>query len=116
MQFDQLSRRGRAFRRHRRQVMVARAFDMYFYGWGYRSHWQEHRYSGYERMVGADKHLCQDVNRYETLQHAKQAADNMRLCSCFMCSGYKDYEKTPRRKREEAQDRDDLMEVTQTMT
>lgn len=53
----------------------------------------------------------QDEHRLDVLAMATKNARHMRTCSCWMCSGYKKYEKTPKMIREAAKDADDWTDV-----
>lgn len=108
--------RTRDYRRSVRARAIAHAFDIYWNQWfAFRQPFVSYRYSnGYCRIIldhEQARWYYEDQHRNEVIGRAKQAADNMCLCSCFLCSGYKKYEKTRHDLRELARDKDDFDEL-----
>lgn len=105
--------RTRDYRRHVRTRAVAHAFDIYWHQFFYRDAFKPLSNRYYPVIIDneQDRWNHEDEHRNEVFSHAKRDADNMRLCSCFMCSGYKKYEKTAYDLRELAREKDDLDEL-----
>lgn len=107
--------RTRGYRRTVRARAIAHAFDIYWHAWGKCDDaFKAYRYSGHKRITldhEQARWYFEDQHRAKILDWAKQAADNMCLCSCFMCSGYKKYEKTPQAMREAVRDACDFEEL-----
>ena len=111
MEYHNTHHRGRANRRHFREVAIGHAFRVMFWSQNDRNDWARKNHMGYTTAIGVNKWLYQDICKYEVLLWAKQRADNMRLCSCFLCSGYKKYAQSRSQLREQARTIDDLLEV-----
>lgn len=107
--------RTRDYRRSVRARAIAHAFDIYWHSWGECDDaFKAYRYYDHCRIIldhEQARWYYEDQHRIKVLDWAKQAADNMRLCSCFLCSGYKKYEKTPQDLREAARDACDFEEL-----
>ena len=104
------TKNNRGIRRHHRARVIQHAFDMYWYAWGENYRAYEHRFSGYEKVLlenQADVFQHQDEHRAEALAWAKQTADNLKVCSCYMCS-WKEHEKSIKEVREAYKDLDDI--------
>lgn len=104
------TKHNRGARRHHRSRMIKHAFDMYWNAWGESHRTYDHHYSNYEMVLldsQAEVYQHQDEHRNDALLWCKYVADNLRTCSCYMCS-WKDYEKSPKAVRESYKDLDDI--------
>ena len=101
----------RGERRERKQHAIKHAFDIYWHKWGrWNDVYHAHGWWGRERVyleTEESRRQEQDTARNECLKHSKRVAENFCTCSCWMCSGYKKYEKTPKMFRERYRDIDD---------
>lgn len=105
----------RALTRLRRQKAIQHAFNVYWHKWGrgddpygYYSWW------GCEKVYldnNEDRYAHEDEHRSEVMLTSKMVAKHLRNCSCFMCSGYKKYEKTPWQLRQAAKDLDEFADL-----
>lgn len=102
----------RGVRRDRRLRAIGHAFDVYWHKWGrWHDEYEGRLRRGYERIyleTEEDRRRKQDEARQACVEVAKLAADHLRTCSCFKCSGYKKYEKTPHQIRARHRDAEDL--------
>lgn len=106
---------NRGVRRYNRTRAIQHAFNIYRTWHGFRAEnaydynkWQ------HDKIVledNAARFSHQDEHRLDVLAIATKNARHMRMCSCWMCSGYKKYEKTPKMLREAAKDADDWADV-----
>lgn len=105
----------RGERRARRLHAIEHAFDVYWNKWGrWNDTFRHHLYVGYERIyleTEDARRQMEDEARAECLITAKRVAKHLRNCSCFMCSGYKKYEKTPKQLRARYQDEDEVADL-----
>lgn len=106
---------NRGVRRYNRTRAIQHAFNIYRYQWGlgtkdaYKYYKSQHDLIILEDNAARFSH--QDEHRLDVLAMATKNARHMRTCSCWMCSGYKKYEKTPKMLREAAKDADDWADV-----
>lgn len=104
----------RGERRANRQRAITHAFNLYWY-----EQWNRDPFAvtswlhdGVVHLeTNAERYERQDEYRNEVLESAKRTADHLRQCSCFICSGYKKYEKAPSRLREEYRNEDAALEL-----
>jgi len=100
----------RAIRRHRREKAIQHAFNCCWSQWV----WDDDSFK-FNRWLhdkvyletNEERFQHQDEHRQDVLNNAKRVAKHLRNCSCFLCSGYKDYEKTRKQLQMLAQDKDD---------
>lgn len=119
---------NRSVRRYNRTRAIQHAFDIYWNKWGrgndtfkevfteegFLTYWSAKTYVDVDNPTldtNEARFSHEDKYRQHVLGIVSQAADNLRLCSCWMCSGYKKYEKTHHMIREEMRDADDWNEV-----
>lgn len=121
--------RTRGYRRYLRERAITHAFDIYWRQWG----WMDQAFQCWftdegfltyytvSHYVDADnpfldtndaRYAHQDNYREHVRRNiCGRSADNLRLCSCYTCSGYKRYEKNRQMMREEAATKDSKNEV-----
>lgn len=100
----------RAIRRYRREKAIQHAFNVYWYSWGQNNDtYKFNRWQDEEIYLetNEERFKYQDEHRQDVLNTVKLVANHLRNCSCFLCSGYKDYEKTRKQLQTLAKDRDD---------
>lgn len=103
----------RAIRRHRRQVSIDHAFDIYWRCWG---RGDDPYQDWYPRdtiflVTEEERRDHQNDHREEVLNQARRVAKHLKNCSCFMCSGHHELSRQERRERTSlADDFDDLQE------
>jgi len=96
--------RNRGYRRQMRERAVKHAFDVYWYYWNESNEaLKSHRYYyNYCRIIldhNRARWYYEDLHRDKILGWAKQNADNMCTCSCWICTRYRNY-KTIHERRE----------------
>lgn len=103
----------RDVRRHYRSRAIQHAFDIYWhqwYGFGAADAYDYNKWQ-HDKVFPEDnaaRFQHEDEHRQEVLSYARKNAKHLCNCSCFMCSGHKKYEKTPKQLRLDAQDADEL--------
>ena len=105
----------RSVRRYKRTRSIQYAFNIYRSHWGFQNQnafdynkWQ------HDRIIledNAARFSHQDEHRLDVLNFANKKARHLRTCSCWFCSGYKKYEKTPKMLKEAARSLDDLTDL-----
>lgn len=112
---DMKQERNCGYRRHLRERSIAHAFHIYWNIWGDCDDVFKWRgWQGYEPIIIEDQQARWEIenqHRADVLNRASKNADHMRMCSCFMCSGYKKYEKSPKQLREIYRDADAAEEL-----
>jgi hypothetical protein len=101
----------RAERRNRREKAIQHAFNIYWHQWGRST--EAFKYNRWSEDVtyietNEERYRKEDEHREKVLMSAKLIAKHLRNCSCYICSGYKKYEKTRKQIQMLAQDKDEL--------
>jgi len=104
----------RGVRRHYRNRAIQHAFDIYWNKWDGATKTYDYNKWHDDKILledNAARFTHQDEHRSNVLIRAVKNAKHLRNCSCFLCSGHKEFEKIPKRLRMLAQEADDFLSL-----
>lgn len=106
--------RNRGYRRQQRERAIQHAFDIFWYQWSeYKSSFKGRGYYNYQRIIldhNNARWYYENLHRQHIIDWAKQSADNMCTCSCYLCTAHRKY-KTIHERREIERDKCDAAEI-----